>query len=158
MGYSFRSAYLTVLPKPRALPLGWSRSVAVHPGHPSSLLVAIPITLGVLVGVLVALVVLCHRRRLDTSVPLQASGYRKDDMKRPARTATTILDTNDDKKVDIGQFSADETDDFKEDLPCTSRLQSEVELEGTGTVVTKLCMEQNSSSNFDGCFVMKNDV
>ncbi|GFU20897.1 fibroblast growth factor receptor-like 1 [Nephila pilipes] len=158
MGYSFRSAYLTVLPRPRALPLGWSRSVAVHPGHPGSLLVAIPITLGVVVGVMVALVVLCHRRRLDSSVPLPASGYRKEDLKRASRTATTALDNFKDDSIDNGLYSADEAEDFKDEQAFLSRMQSEVELESSGAVVTKICMEQNSSNNYDGCFIMRNEV
>ncbi|GFQ80143.1 fibroblast growth factor receptor-like 1 [Trichonephila clavata] len=98
MGYSFRSAYLTVLPS-------WSRSVAVHPGYPGSLLVAIPITLGVVVGVMVALVVLCHRRRLDNSVPFPAAGYRKEDQKRASRTATTAFDNFKDDSIDNGLYS-----------------------------------------------------
>ncbi|GFY65902.1 fibroblast growth factor receptor-like 1 [Trichonephila inaurata madagascariensis] len=158
MGYSFRSAYLTVLPRPRALPLGWSRSVAVHPGYPGSLLVAIPITLGVVVGVMVALVVLCHRRRLDNSVPLPASGYRKEDQKRASRTATTAFDNFKDDSIDNGLYSGDEAEDFKEEQAFLSRMQSEVELESSGSVVTKICMEQNASNNYDSCFIMRNEV
>ncbi|GFR07152.1 fibroblast growth factor receptor-like 1 [Trichonephila clavata] len=158
MGYSFRSAYLTVLPRPRALPLGWSRSVAVHPGYPGSLLVAIPITLGVVVGVMVALVVLCHRRRLDNSVPLPASGYRKEDQKRASRTATTAFDNFKDDSIDNGLYSGDEAEDFKDEQAFLSRMQSEVELESSGSVVTKICMEQNTSNNYDSCFIMRNEV
>lgn len=159
MGYSFRSAYLTVLPRPHALPLGWSRSVAVHPGHPSSLLVAIPITLGILVGVLVALVVLCHRRRMDISAPLPASGYRKEDPKKSLCTTDTSLDKiEEEKQLESANFSADEAEDYKEEGPSASHLHSEVELEGSGVVVTKLCSEQNSSNNYDGCFIMRNEV
>lgn len=98
---------------------------------------------------MVALVVLCHRRRLDTSVPLPASGYRKD---------SKMPDTFKDENVDNGQYSGDENEDFKEEKAYLSRLQSEVELGGSGSVVTKICVEQNSSNNYDNCFVMRNEV
>ncbi|GIY59624.1 fibroblast growth factor receptor-like 1, partial [Caerostris extrusa] len=87
---------------PRALPLGWSRTLLYTPGHPGSLLIAIPVTLGVVVGVMVALVVLCHRRRLDTPVPLPASGYRKEDLKR---TATTALGNFKEENMDTDLYS-----------------------------------------------------
>ncbi|XP_054709444.1 fibroblast growth factor receptor-like 1 [Uloborus diversus] len=160
MGYSFRSAYLTVLPRARALPLGWSRSVAVHPGHPSSLLVAIPITLGVVVGILVALVVLCHRRRLDTPVPPHHPvNDHLEDTKKGSNITLQMLNQNlDSKKLDTSQESADEVEDCKNDHVSSSGLQSEVELQGTGAVVTKLSAEQNSSNSYDIGFVMRNGV
>lgn len=114
--------------------------------------------MGVLVGVLVALVVLCHRKRLDTSVPLPASGYRKEDPKKSLPVTDTALDKiKEEKQFESANFSADEGEDFKEG-PSTSCLHSEVELEGSGAVVTKLCIEQNSSNNYDGCFIMRNEV
>lgn len=144
---------------PHALPLGWSRSVAVHPGHPSSLLVAIPISLGILVGVLVALVVLCHKRRMDMSAPLPVSGYRKEDPKKSLCTTDTTLDKiEEEKQLESANVSADEAEDYKEEGPSSNHLYSEVELEGSGVVVTKLCTDQNSANNYEGCFVMRNEV
>ncbi|XP_015931132.1 fibroblast growth factor receptor-like 1 [Parasteatoda tepidariorum] len=161
MGYSFRSAYLTVLPRgPRSSPLSWNRSGTIHPGHPGSLLVAIPITLGVIVGVMVALVVLCHRRRLDTSIQLNASGYGKNYItaKCASTTTTTVLDNFREDKIDNGMLSSDEAEDYKDEATLLQQMQSEVELEDSGAVVTKICLEQNFSNNCESCLEMRNEV
>ncbi|KAG8189013.1 hypothetical protein JTE90_014527 [Oedothorax gibbosus] len=145
MGYSYRSAYLTVLSRPRALPLGWSRSVAVHPGHPSSLLVAIPVTLGIVVGVMVALVVLCYRKRLDTPTALPTTGYRKH---------SKGLDTlKDEENLDNGQYSGDENEDFKEEKAYLSRLQMRCDMFfWCHYVVMSVCSKRALLLNINVCY------
>lgn len=96
---------------------------------------------------------------MDMSAPLPVSGYRKEDPKKSLCTTDTTLDKiEEEKQLESANASADEAEDYKEEGPSSNHLYSEVELEGSGVVVTKLCTDQNSASNYEGCFVMRNEV
>ncbi|GIY28384.1 fibroblast growth factor receptor-like 1 [Caerostris darwini] len=157
MGYSFRSAYLTVLPSKTS-----SSSFGLE-----SQRCCTPWTSRFSPDCYSSHTGCCCRcdggisrfmpspKTGHSSPPLPASGYRKEDLKR---TATTALGNFKEENMDNDLYSGDETEEFKDEEEFLSKLQSEVELENNGAVVTKICMEQNPPNNYDACFVMRNEV
>ncbi|XP_076362273.1 fibroblast growth factor receptor-like 1 [Tachypleus tridentatus] len=71
IGYSYRSAFLTVVLPQQDHTVYWPQKVGDWQDQPNPLLVTLPIILGILVGVSVTLAIICHRRKLAASFQYQ---------------------------------------------------------------------------------------
>ncbi|XP_022253823.1 fibroblast growth factor receptor-like 1 isoform X1 [Limulus polyphemus] len=91
IGYSFRSAFLTVVLPQQDHTVYWSQRVGDWQDQPNSLLVTLPIILGVLVGVAVTLAVVCHRRKLAASFQYQ-KGFESHSLQTGRQVGASILE------------------------------------------------------------------
>ncbi|XP_022251966.1 fibroblast growth factor receptor-like 1 isoform X2 [Limulus polyphemus] len=90
-GYSYRSAFLTVTSPRLSHSVGWTKMSENWNNQTNPLLVALPIVLGVLIGVAVTLVVVCHRRRLASSFQYQ-KGMESHSLQTQRRIGSEILE------------------------------------------------------------------
>ncbi|XP_076372064.1 fibroblast growth factor receptor-like 1 isoform X2 [Tachypleus tridentatus] len=78
LGYSYRSAFLTVMPKPKSYNLR-KEELNEWTNKPDVLLISLPITMGVAIGGFSLLLVACHRlKSLKTTKKKRSGGKSKD--------------------------------------------------------------------------------